>query len=125
MGYFIETLEENNSYCIDITPSYTQLNKEGFLTYAYHPLKVYRSDNGELQDLRTEGEDKLNFDLEHPVDILPQTAYDQSVNLILNDNKNIPRLINTRFSVEGGNRYKIIDRDGDNDTNIYDDSQFK
>jgi hypothetical protein len=37
--------------------------------------------------------------MEHPVDIIVQDAYDGAVNLILNDNKNYPRLINTRFSV--------------------------
>jgi len=37
--------------------------------------------------------------MEHPVDIIPQESYDGSVNLILNDGKNVPRLINSRFAV--------------------------
>jgi len=37
--------------------------------------------------------------MEHPVDILIQDAYDGAVNLLLNDDKNPPRLINSRFSV--------------------------
>jgi hypothetical protein len=41
----------------------------------------------------------LNFDLSHPVDIIPQVSYDGSVNLVLNDDKSRPRLINSRFSV--------------------------
>ena len=72
---------------------------------------------GELVDFIT---NELSFDLSHPVDILPQYSYDGSVNLILNDGLNIPRLINSRFTVTGSNTYKIIDRKGDNDTNIYD-----
>lgn len=72
---------------------------------------------GELVDFTT---DELNFDLNHPVDILPQYSYDGSVNLILNDGKNIPRLVNSRFTALGKNQYEIIDRSGDNDTNIYD-----
>ena len=72
---------------------------------------------GELVDFIT---DELSFNLQHPVDILPQYSYDGSVNLILNDGLNIPRLINSRFTVTGKNTYKIIDRKGDNDTNIYD-----
>ena len=72
---------------------------------------------GELVDFIT---DELSFSLSHPVDILPQYSYDGSVNLILNDGLNIPRLINSRFTVTGKNTYKIIDRKGDNDTNIYD-----
>lgn len=72
---------------------------------------------GELVDFIT---DELSFDLSHPVEILPQYSYDGSVNLILNDGLNIPRLINSRFTVTGKNTYKVIDRKGDNDTNIYD-----
>lgn len=75
---------------------------------------------GELVDFIT---DELSFNLEHPVDILPQYSYDGSVNLILNDGLNIPRLINSRFTVTGKNTYKIIDRKGDNDTNIYDQGE--
>jgi hypothetical protein len=41
----------------------------------------------------------LNFDLQHPVDIICQDAYDGGVNMIINDDKNPARLINSRFSV--------------------------
>ena len=76
---------------------------------------------GTLIDFET---DKLNFDLEHPVDITVQPSYDGSVNLILNDDKNIPRLINSRFSVREKGTYEIIDRIGENDTNIYNSKTF-
>lgn len=76
----------------------------------------------ELSDFTT---DKLNFDLNHPVQIECQPSYDGSVNLILNDDKNPPRLINTRFTPMENNTYKIINRIGNNDTNIYDDEQFE
>ena len=75
---------------------------------------------GELVDFIT---NELSFDLSHPVEILPQYSYDGSVNLILNDGLNIPRLINSRFTVTGKNTYKVIDRKGDNDTNIYDQGE--
>ena len=77
-------------------------------------------ESGELVDFIT---DELSFSLQHPVDILPQYSYDGSVNLILNDGLNIPRLINSRFTVTGRNTYKVIDRKGDNDTNIYDQGE--
>ena len=77
---------------------------------------------GDLTDFNT---NELKFDLNHPVDILPQYSYDGSVNLILNDGTNQPRLINSRFSALGRNQYQIVDRKGNNDTNIYDrGSQF-
>lgn len=76
---------------------------------------------GSLIDFET---NKLNFDLEHPVDIEVQPSYDGSVNLILNDDKNIPRLINSRFSTREKNTYEIVDRIGENDTNIYSSDDF-
>jgi len=76
---------------------------------------------GSLIDLDT---DKLNFDINHPVNIEVQPSYDGSVNLILNDNKNTPRLINSRFSVREKNTYEIVDRIGENDTNIYNSKTF-
>lgn len=72
---------------------------------------------GMLVDFDTE---QLQFDINHPVDILPQYSYDGSVNLVLNDGKNIPRMVNSRFTSLGKNTYEIIDRKGDNDVNIYD-----
>ena len=75
---------------------------------------------GELVDFVT---NELSFNLQHPVEILPQYSYDGSVNLIVNDGLNIPRLINSRFTATGRNTYKVIDRKGDNDTNIYDQGE--
>lgn len=75
---------------------------------------------GSIIDLDTE---ELQFDLNNPVNVLPQWSYDGSTNLIINDGKSSPRLINTRFSPIGRNRYQIVDRKGDNDTNLYDQGQ--
>ena len=75
---------------------------------------------GELTDFIT---NELSFDLEHPVSMLPQYSYDGSVNLILNDGKNQPKLINSRFSATGRDTYEVCDRKGNNDTNIYDQGE--
>lgn len=72
---------------------------------------------GELVDFVT---DQLKFNIHNPVSLIPQYSYDNSVNLIINDGYNPPRLINSRFSALGKNKYQIVDRKGDNDTNIYD-----
>ena len=77
-------------------------------------------EKGQLVDFIT---DKLKVSLNHPMSIIPQYSYDGSVNLILNDGLNEPKLINTRFSATGQNTYEIVDRKGNADTNIYDDSQ--
>lgn len=107
-----------------------QIKPEGKIVYEYNPLRNFRYteeskdipegyEKGMLGDFIT---DRLKFDFNHPVDIVCQPSYDGSVNLILNDDKNPPRLINSRFTVLENNTYKIIDRKGNNDTNIYDDS---
>lgn len=77
-------------------------------------------DENQLVDFET---NELGFSLSHPVNVLPQYSYDGSVNLIINDGKNVPRLINSRFSPIGRNQYQIVDRKGNNDTNIYDQGE--
>lgn len=72
---------------------------------------------GQIVDFDTE---ELHFNLNNPVSITPQWSYDNSVNLIINDGINSPKLINSRFSVTERNKYQVCNRKGNNDTNIYD-----
>ena len=84
----------------------------------YNPDDPELMEAGTIVDLDTKD---LQFDLNSPLEITAQSSYDGSVNLIFNDNKNIPRLINSRFSVLQNNTYEIVDRVGNNDTNLYDE----
>lgn len=133
----LNILDDNNSFVIgDKTFTYIPytdlIDGEGNIYYKGEILEnsslnkitkgftYYKA--GSLVDFET---DELNFDLEHPVEITPQYSYDNSVNLILNDGLNSPKLINSRFSPIGRNKYQIVDRTGVSDTNIYDQgSQF-
>ena len=72
---------------------------------------------GQLVDFIT---DEFDYDLNHPLQLLPSYSYDNSVDLIINDGNTSPKLINSRFSALGKNKYEIINRSGNNDTNIYD-----
>lgn len=90
--------------------------------YIYRPLRNLVDSNNNTIDFRT---DKLNFDLQHPLTIDCQLSYDDSINLIFNDNKNIPRLINTGFAPYGNNQVKIIKRDQELETNLYDEENFE
>jgi len=92
--------------------------QEGDLKYEYNAFRNLRLANGELTDFRSS---KLNFNLNSPVDITVQPSYDDTVNLILNDDRNPPRLINSRFTPKEDSTYVIVDRKGNNDTNIYDE----
>lgn len=65
----------------------------------------------------------LNSNLTKPLDIDCQDSYDGTVNLILNDDYNAPRIINTRFSKLEDNQYKIINRNQLEQTNLYKDTE--
>lgn len=68
-----------------------------------------------LHPLRTT---HFNFSLEHPVEVNLQPSYDGSVNIIINDGYNIPRLINSRFSAKENGTWEVPDRQR-NTNNIY------
>lgn len=119
LGVIDQSNTKTNEECLQLIEQY-QSWKDLVGTIEEDPTLV---EAGELTDFET-GE--LNFDINHPVEVLPQYSYDNSVNLIINDGKNKPRLINSRFSATSRNKYQIVDRKGNNDTNIYDQgSQFE
>lgn len=101
----------NEQHKVDSNILYTQIDSE----------ESSNVEAGSIVDLDTP---LLNFDLEHPVTMDIQPSYDGTVNVIFNDNKNVPRLINSRFSTIELNTYELVDRVGDNDTNIYDQDSF-
>lgn len=77
--------------------------------------------DGIRQDFTTE---QLNFDVEHPVNIEIQPSYDGSVNLILNDDKNEPRIINSGFSIYENRKVRLVKRDQTEETNKYNKEKF-
>ena len=96
------------------SPDYT--NNTGVLVNKYQPLMVGVDADGNIQQLRTSG---FNFSLQHPVEMNVESSYDGSVNLILTDNCNKPRIINTGFAVRENDTYMITERFGENNTNRY------
>ena len=111
----IEFLKDYN-YSISYDTDFKLNLTEGDLAYEYNPFMNLQTKEGELRPFRTK---VLNFDLQHPIDMTIQPSYDGTVNLILNDDKNPPRIINTRFSKMEDNRYKVISRDQLEQTNLY------
>ena len=103
-------LKINASHALFKTPS------KGNLKNKYESFKNLQLNTGEIIPFNT---DKIKFDLNHPLQIDVQPSYDGSVNLIINDDKNPPLLINSRFSVQEGNTYEVIDHIGTADTNLY------
>lgn len=96
---------------------------EGHLNWEYNPFhnmsKVMKSESESSINLEDFDTDKLQFDVSHPVDIECQPAYDGSVNLILNDDLNVPRIINSGFTVKEDNTYERVKRNQEKQTNIY------
>ena len=83
-----------NEYLNTVTDKYNEPGEEPKANQLY--VEHYAN---ELVDFTTPD---LNFDLNHPVDIEVQESYDGSVNLILNDDLNNPRIINSRFTLNSG-----------------------
>lgn len=106
-----------------------KLNKKGQLCNQYAPFyNLVNSETQQLSEMSTSVAGSnlgLNFDLSHPVDIIPQVSYDGSVNLVLNDDKSRPRLINSRFSVQENNTFLVPQHAGFHDNNIYEESDFE
>ena len=102
---------ENNSHKIVIS----QFPKEGELQKTYSALHNYVTENS-IGDFVT---NEISYNLKNFVDIETQLSYDDSINLILNNNEEVPRIINTQFRVLGNNRYEYLTRNQNVATNLY------
>ena len=100
------------------------------LTQDYRPFKNYEGDPNQApqnaftpfgtQSLGDLNSTLFNFQADSPVEIVTvQASFDSTVNVIFTDNKNKPRLINSRFSVLSTDNVRIIDRVGGADGNVY------
>ena len=90
--------------------------QEGDLQHSYSPLKNILDEENKIVDFRT---DEISVDLNNPLNLECQPSYDGTVNLIINDDKNPPRVINSRFTKIEDNRFRIINRNQSEQTNIY------
>ena len=90
--------------------------QEGNLDHTYAPLKNLVEVDNSIVDFNTE---ELSIDLNNPLSIECQPSYDGTVNLIINDDKNPPRIINSRFTKIEDGRYRIINRNQKQQTNLY------
>ena len=90
---------------------------EGDLNHTYSPLQNLLQDDKSVGDFIVKN--KFNLSLNYPLNIECQPSYDGTVNLIINDDINPPRIINTRFSKIEDNRFKVINRNQTAQSNIY------
>ena len=94
---------------------------QGDLAHEYNPLHNKMSKSGKVEDFTT---DEIDFNLNKPVTIECQPSYDGTVNLILNDDMNPPRIVNTTYSVIEDNKYRRILRNQSEQTNLYKEGQI-
>lgn len=96
---------------------------EGNLSWTYNPLHNVIDENIASEDgkhaLKDFDVDDLNLDTDHPVEIEVQPSYDGSVNLILNDDHDVPRIVNSAFTVQEDWKYKRVVRNQQKQTNYY------
>jgi len=99
-----------------------QYRTEGDIRHQYNPLHNIKNADGTISDFNTKelNTGQLHIDLSKPLDLQCQPSYDGTVNLIINDDTNPPRIINSRFSVIEDNRYRVINRNQREQTNLYD-----
>ena len=114
--YIISYNDSTKDCQIGSYPSPSYEGNYGDLVNKYKPLKNYSIDNGKTYGDFTA---KLNFSLDHPIDIEIQPSYDGSVNLLLNDDYNEPLIINSGFSVRENGKYEIVKRNQYEQTNKY------
>ncbi len=116
-----------------------QFKQSGRLVYEYNPFhnlilsedkvldykdQTFYFQTGDICDFNISGS-LLPLDLNHPLELEIQPSYDGSVNLIAQDNLNQAILVNSRFSAEELDTYRIIDRKGSNDTNLYEEGYLQ
>lgn len=110
-------------------------NKSGNLLSEYKPLHNIIKAGNKLNDFRipldsiynesTDNSTNTKTNYPNLCQMIIQKSYDDSLNLIISDDKQTTKLINTRFSVTKDNQYEIIDRNGQGDTNLYNLDQVK
>lgn len=105
---------------------------DGKMVYDYAPFynlkldkpRIIGEDSTDLDFLRIPTS-KAGLGIDKPIDIDIEESYDGSANLILNDKVNKVKIVNPRFYLTDSNNYKIADRKGSLDTNIYTENNFK
>lgn len=115
-------------FSLNITSTMRSDPVEGTMQYQYRPFYNLHNRNpkaGEkpLEKLRIKVANS-GIDIKSAVDLSVEESYDGSSNIIINDRSNAPKLINSRFYLTDSTRYKIGDRKGNVDTNIYTEENF-
>lgn len=108
---------------MDIQLKVKKYKDTGDIAWEYNPLRNLKKSDDQIDNF-TVSNSQLKLDLENPIDIECQSSYDGSTNLIFNDDKNPPRIVNTRIALLENNRYKIINRNQLKQSNLYTENEL-
>lgn len=102
---------------------------KGNLVYQYSPFQNLQNPSPSAQTSPLLGlsinSEKAGINITEPVELETEVSYDDSVNLVITDNVNPPKIVNSRFYQTSTMAYEIADRRGNLDTNIYSEEHFK
>jgi hypothetical protein len=107
---------ENNANNLEEKLTVFRYPRTGVLQNTYGALRNIIDKNGKIKNFCTSS---IKYDLQSSTSILCQYSYDDSINLILNNGLEKPRIINSRFAKLKDNTFEVIDRNQTNSTNLY------
>lgn len=114
---------------ITIKNEISGLPNQGKLKYLYNPFYNLINKNSSVDGFPLKGLNLTSKDagieIDKPLQIETEVCYDDTVNVIISDQINPPKIINSRFYQTDSSNYKIADRKGNLDTNIYSEEHFK
>jgi len=102
----------------------------GNLVYQYNPFQNLQNPNpteakpAALIGLSMESYN-AGINITEPITLETEVSYDDSINLIVSDETNPLKIVNSRFYQTSTMTYEIADRKGNLDTNIYSEENFK
>ena len=102
-----------------------QYKSTGVLVNKYAPLHNLLAGTGDDKKIVDFTTTKLSLYPQQKEDITCQPSYDGTVNLIMNDDTTVPKIINSKFTKLEGNQFKVITRNQKNQTNIYDEENLE
>ena len=101
----------------------------GNLVYVYNPFQNLQNPNPDINESSLLGLSinslKAGINITEPITLETEVSYDDSINLIISDEVNPPKIVNSRFYQTSTMTYEVADRKGNLDTNIYQEENFK
>ena len=115
------------TFTINNTNQILGLPNSGDLVFEYNAFQNLNNPETttgvSLEGLRLEV-DEAGIDISEPLELNLEESYDGSINMILTDKKNPPKIVNSRFYTTSSTTYNVADRSGNVDTNIYSKENF-